>query len=82
MWHPVAYINDVTDSPIAVRLLDEPLVIVRLNGEIACFGLTEPGSGSDSAAMATTAKPDPSGNGWILNGSKRYITTPPTPMSR
>ena len=24
-------------------------------GEIACFGLTEPGSGSDSAAMATTS---------------------------
>ncbi len=46
-------------------------------GEIACFGLTEPGSGSDSAAMATTAKPDPSGNGWILNGSKRYITNAP-----
>ena len=41
-------------------------------GEIACFGLTEPGSGSDSAAMATTAKR--SGNGYVLNGSKRYIT--------
>jgi acyl-CoA dehydrogenase len=46
-------------------------------GEIACFGLTEPGSGSDSAAMATTAWPDPSGNGWVLNGTKRYITNAP-----
>ena len=46
-------------------------------GEIACFGLTEPGSGSDSAAMQTTAKPDPGGNGWILNGTKRYITNSP-----
>lgn len=46
-------------------------------GEIACFGLTEPGSGSDSAAMQTTARPDPSGNGWILNGTKRYITNAP-----
>ena len=27
-------------------------------GEIACFGLTEPGSGSDSAAMQTTATRD------------------------
>jgi len=44
-------------------------------GEIACFGLTEPGSGSDSAAMATTAKRD--GNGYVLNGSKRYITNAP-----
>ena len=46
-------------------------------GEIACFGLTEPGSGSDSAAMQTTARPDPAGNGWILNGTKRYITNSP-----
>ena len=46
-------------------------------GEIACFGLTEPGSGSDSAAMATTATPDQDGNGWILNGTKRYITNAP-----
>ncbi len=27
--------------------------------------------------MATTAKPDPEGNGWILNGTKRYITNAP-----
>ena len=46
-------------------------------GEIACFGLTEPGSGSDSAAMATIARPDPDGNGWVLNGTKRYITNAP-----
>jgi acyl-CoA dehydrogenase len=46
-------------------------------GKIACFGLTEPGSGSDSAGLATTATPDPDGNGWILNGTKRYITNAP-----
>ncbi len=44
-------------------------------GEIACFGLTEPGSGSDSAGMQTTATR--SGNGWVLNGTKRYITNSP-----
>ncbi|MGH6786355.1 MAG: acyl-CoA dehydrogenase family protein [Novosphingobium sp.] len=44
-------------------------------GEIACFGLTEPGSGSDSAAMQTFATK--SGNGWVLNGTKRYITNAP-----
>ena len=44
-------------------------------GEIACFGLTEPGSGSDSAAMATSAVRD--GNGYRLNGTKRYITNSP-----
>ena len=44
-------------------------------GEIACFGLTEPGSGSDSAAMQTSAVRD--GNGYKLNGTKRYITNSP-----
>jgi acyl-CoA dehydrogenase len=48
------------------------------SGEIACFGLTEPGSGSDSAGLQTSAKADPSGNGWILNGTKRYITNAPS----
>ncbi|MBA3863816.1 MAG: acyl-CoA dehydrogenase [Erythrobacter sp.] len=54
-------------------------------GKIACFGLTEPGSGSDSAGLQTTAVADPDGNpgsgsgagGWILNGTKRYITNAP-----
>ncbi len=44
-------------------------------GEIASFGLTEPGSGSDSAAMQTMAVR--SGNGYVLNGTKRYITNSP-----
>ena len=44
-------------------------------GEIACFGLTEPGSGSDSAAMQTFARR--SGNGWTITGTKRYITNSP-----
>ena len=48
-----------------------------VEGKIACFGLTEPGSGSDSAGLQTTAVPDPDGNGWILNGTKRYITNAP-----
>ena len=46
------------------------------SGEIACFGLTEPGSGSDSAAMQTMAVRD--GNGYKLNGTKRYITNSPS----
>jgi acyl-CoA dehydrogenase len=44
-------------------------------GEIASFGLTEPGSGSDSAAMQTMAVRR--GNGWVINGTKRYITNSP-----
>ena len=44
-------------------------------GEIASFGLTEPSSGSDSAAMQTMAVR--SGNGYVLSGTKRYITNAP-----
>lgn len=44
-------------------------------GEIASFGLTEPGSGSDSAGLQTTATS--TGDGWVLNGTKRYITNAP-----
>jgi len=39
---------------------------------LAAYALTEPGSGSDSAAMLTTARRD--GDGYVLNGSKRFIT--------
>ncbi len=44
-------------------------------GEVAAFALTEPGSGSDSAAMRTRAVRD--GNGYVLSGTKRYITNAP-----
>ncbi len=44
-------------------------------GSIAAFGLTEPDSGSDSAAMKTRAVRE--GNGYVLNGTKRYITNAP-----
>ena len=43
------------------------------SGEVlAAYALTESGSGSDSAAMRTTARLD--GGEYVLNGSKRFIT--------
>jgi alkylation response protein AidB-like acyl-CoA dehydrogenase len=39
---------------------------------LAAYALTEPGSGSDSAAMRTEARLD--GDGYVLNGGKRFIT--------
>ncbi len=43
------------------------------SGELLCaYALTEAGSGSDAAAMRTTARRD--GDGWLLHGSKRFIT--------
>src|SRR5258708_10302288 len=39
---------------------------------IGWFGLTEPDHGSDPGGMETRARRD--GDGWILNGTKRWIT--------
>ncbi|HYI97737.1 MAG TPA: acyl-CoA dehydrogenase family protein [Bryobacteraceae bacterium] len=39
---------------------------------IGCFGLTEPGFGSNPAGMRTTAKSD--GGDWVLDGEKTWIT--------
>lgn len=39
---------------------------------IGCFGLTEPEFGSNPGGMITKAKRD--GDGWIINGSKMWIT--------
>jgi len=39
---------------------------------IGCFGLSEPGNGSDAGAASTTAHAD--GDEWIINGTKAWIT--------
>src|SRR6266540_482793 len=39
---------------------------------LGCYALTEPGCGSDAAALVTRAERD--GDGWVLTGSKTFIT--------
>lgn len=43
--------------------------------KVGCWGLTEPGAGSDAFSLRTMAKPD--GDYYILNGSKTFITNAP-----
>ena len=43
---------------------------------IGSFCLTEPDAGSDAAALRTAARRD--GDGYVLNGTKRYITNAPS----
>jgi alkylation response protein AidB-like acyl-CoA dehydrogenase len=65
-------------SSLAVRLAGteeqkERFLPRMASGEaLGAYALTEPGSGSDSAAMRTQARPE--GDEYVLNGSKRFIT--------
>lgn len=61
--------NDATEAQRAEYF---PKIVV---GQIGSFALTEPDSGSDSAAMKTRAERD--GDSYVINGSKRYITNGP-----
>jgi glutaryl-CoA dehydrogenase (non-decarboxylating) len=48
-------------------------LVPQAKGEkIACFGLTEPGAGSDVASMRTTARRN--GDAYVLNGQKNWIS--------
>jgi len=42
--------------------------------KIGCFGLSEPGNGSDAGAATTTATLSDDGSEWIVNGTKAWIT--------
>jgi alkylation response protein AidB-like acyl-CoA dehydrogenase len=47
--------------------------------KLGAFGLTEPGSGSDAGALATTARLD--GDEWVINGTKAFITNSGTDIT-
>ncbi|MEZ5115391.1 MAG: acyl-CoA dehydrogenase family protein [Candidatus Nanopelagicales bacterium] len=46
---------------------------------LGAFGLTEPGGGSDAGATRTTAVLD--GDGWVINGTKAFITNSGTDIT-
>jgi len=55
------------------EFLKETYLAKAISGEmVGAIAVTEPGGGSDVAAIATTAEKD--GDSYVLNGSKTYIT--------
>ncbi|MFJ2598714.1 acyl-CoA dehydrogenase family protein [Streptomyces erythrochromogenes] len=56
---------------------------VRAGRAVAAFALSEPGAGSDAAALALAAVPDTAaggggrGGGWLLSGEKCWISNAP-----
>src|SRR5438552_5083171 len=49
------------------------LPLLAKGEKIGCFGLTEPDHGSDPGGMETRARR--TDKGWVLNGTKRWITS-------
>ncbi|HEX6678834.1 MAG TPA: acyl-CoA dehydrogenase family protein [Actinomycetes bacterium] len=47
--------------------------------QLAAFGLTEPGGGSDAGAVRTRARQD--GDEWVIDGTKAFITNAGLPRS-
>ena len=56
-WHPVVFAAEVTDKPISVTLLDEPLVVFRSNGQLV------------SARDICPHRGAPLSQGWVDNGN-------------
>jgi len=71
--------NSLTAFPIAMFGTEEQKAryLPRMaSGElIACFGLTEPNTGSDAKAIRLKATWEADKKGWIVNGAKRFITS-------
>jgi hypothetical protein len=59
----------------SAELRDRLIPEIRSGGLVTAFALTEPGAGSDAAALNTTAEPD--GDGFRLTGEKAYISNAP-----
>lgn len=79
--HPVVIPSPFTNglSPVLTNLAPEVreryLPGLASGEKTLCFGLSEPDAGSDVFAMKTKAVRD--GDGWVINGSKQWITNGP-----
>ena len=66
-------------SPVFEKLTAEAksrfLAKIMSGEQTLCFGLSEPGAGSDAAAIKTRASPE--GEGWRLDGAKIWTTNAP-----
>jgi acyl-CoA dehydrogenase len=59
----------------ALRASGSPEQNQRWGGKTLAMAITEPGCGSDSKAVQTTAQLDAAKNEWVLNGEKIFVTT-------
>jgi butyryl-CoA dehydrogenase len=71
--------NSLVCAPLVASGTDEQrarwLPDLATGKKIGCFALSEPEAGSDAAAQRTTAVKK--AGGWVLNGTKNFITNAP-----
>jgi len=71
--------NSLACEPISafgtVEQKKKYLVPLASGKHLGCFGLTEPGAGSDAGSQKTTAVRD--GDHYLVNGTKNFITNAP-----
>jgi len=71
--------NSLACDPIlkfgSEEIKQEYLVPMASGKKLGCFGLTEPGAGSDAGSQKTTAVRD--GDFYVVNGTKNFITNAP-----
>lgn len=60
---------------VTPRARDEILAPLMAGEKSMCFGLSEPGAGSDAAALKTKAEPD--GDNWRISGRKIWTSNAP-----
>jgi len=60
---------------VTPRAQEEILAPLMAGEKSMCFGLSEPGAGSDAAALKTKAEPD--GDGWRVTGRKIWTSNAP-----
>lgn len=58
----------------AINAVATPDQKQRFGGKFAAMAITEPGAGSDTASVSTSAVLDPETNEWVLNGEKIFVT--------
>jgi acyl-CoA dehydrogenase len=70
---PLPVVNVVNVLYFCDEAQKERYLLPQIRGEkSACYAQTEPGAGSDPAGMTTSAVRD--GDGWVINGSKTFIS--------
>lgn len=73
---PAIYVtsSDAFVGNMVVGALGSPEQRAKAQGTFVAFAITEPGCGSDTSAIQTTARHDRETNEWVINGEKIFIT--------